>query len=299
MDPARIGQVLVPHPSPEAAIDDALFGLGWHPAGHTRLTRSWARPGGFPAVVAHADPVTGLRWVDCRDVPPHGRAALLSALPSIQPADVLEWLSSPSSETQLRGIQTAHRMNFKEMRPRLQALSESEGIVADAAFEVLEFWASDAEGQQRAMLALSALILESRPVIAELAEGDFERFVPDEAAARAVFAPAVAAAAAEAYDAFWEQQPDEPLEVAGDLEVHAATGAMFRDDGPWMKSVAQGFRGIAGALRPEVTWLSWRWSDVGARWDGLVFVEGQWRWFPKPYRVLRTVLQRMWDGVAH
>ena len=39
-----------------------------------------------------------------------------------------------------------------------------------------------------------------------------------------------------------------------------------------------------------MTWWRWKFTkpgeDLGMAYDGLVFVNGHWAWFPKPYRAI-------------
>jgi hypothetical protein len=69
---------------------------------------------------------------------------------------------------------------------------------------------------------------------------------------------------------------------------------MLRRPGDPLRPFPQGFAGVAGALLPERVWVVWRWASTGSTFDGLVWTGEAWRWFPKPYRVLRPVLEALW-----
>ena len=51
-----------------------------------------------------------------------------------------------------------------------------------------------------------------------------------------------------------------------------------------------GFRAITDQLIPFVPWIVWRFAapnePVGRAFNGLVYVNDRWAWFPKPWRAL-------------
>ncbi len=271
--------------------------LGWVDSGDTALTSAWVRPGGFPAVVLHRDPTGDLWWLDVGDVAPAGRAALASALGALGPAEVRRWLDHQDETVRWRGVGAVGQLDARELAPRLQELALGDGMVPSAAQALLDRWKHDDVMRGQAILSMATLAGVARPVIASLASGAIDAVIPTPDDAAAVFVEAVAPRAAEAYARWWEVQRSKARPTGGpELQVDVVTGGLMRRDGPWMRPLAQGFRGVAGALRPEVSWVSWRWSSTGSSFDGLVFVNERWCWYPKPYRVLRPVLAAMWDG---
>jgi hypothetical protein len=290
MSPAEIlpNLVLVDPP------DSGLRSLGWVP-GPEPLVRSWVRPGGFPALLEHHDPVTALRWLEVQDVHPQGRAEILASVRTLPDSELVGWLTHRDPAVRLRAVQAAGLMEARSLSSRLALLRlDPSPLVVRAAEEQLRRWQAEDEARQKALLATAALVTVARPVVAQLMRGEILGVLPEPGDAALVFAPAVAPGAAEAYTRFWEEQKGRvrPISDRGEPDIYAVSGGMMRKDGPWMRPVAQGMRGVAGALRPEVVWLSWR--GEGSSWDGLVFVGGRWRWYPKPYRVLKTLLQRLW-----
>jgi hypothetical protein len=292
MSPREIPPVLVladPHPA-----DTSLRALGWM-AGAEPIARSWVRPGGFPALLEHHDPVTDLRWLEVQDVHPEGRAEIAASVRTIPSPDLLAWLAHADPAVRLRGIQAAGLAEARSLSSRLALLQlDPSPLVVRAAGEQLRRWQAEDEARPKALLAMAALANLARPVVAQLARGELTGVLPEPGDAALVFAPAVAPGAAEAYVRFWEEQKGRvrPVGDRGEPDIYAVTAGMMHKDGPWMQPLAQGMRGVAGALRPEVAWLSWRWA--GSSGDGLVFVGDRWRWYPKPYRVLKTLLQRLW-----
>lgn len=52
-----------------------------------------------------------------------------------------------------------------------------------------------------------------------------------------------------------------------------------------------GYKRLAGSLKPTMTWYAFKFVEpgktVGMAFDGLVYVNGHWRMFPKPFRLLK------------
>jgi hypothetical protein len=50
------------------------------------------------------------------------------------------------------------------------------------------------------------------------------------------------------------------------------------------------------AAQPDRIWLVWRYLEAGqaagVRYDGVTRLDDRWGWFPKPYRVVGTILRR-------
>jgi hypothetical protein len=106
-----------------------------------------------------------------------------------------------------------------------------------------------------------------------------------------VFAAEVAQPLAEAYDQLWKRPPRvSPGPARRDLRVHACPASLFGADNPFARRFPTGYQSIAPALNPDRVWLAWRYSapgrDTGLAFDGLVFVRGNWVWFPKPFDVI-------------
>jgi hypothetical protein len=51
-----------------------------------------------------------------------------------------------------------------------------------------------------------------------------------------------------------------------------------------------GYQKVGEWLKPGVTWWRWKYTkpgeELGMAFDGLVFVNGHWAWFPRPWRAL-------------
>lgn len=74
------------------------------------------------------------------------------------------------------------------------------------------------------------------------------------------------------------------------LRIVVATAGMLLPDAPMAKAFPASWAGIADRLRPERAWVAWSYEPVsggrGADYDGLVWLDDRWVWFPSPGRVL-------------
>lgn len=112
---------------------------------------------------------------------------------------------------------------------------------------------------------------------------------PDDYAA--VFAPAVALRARGGYQSFWLQSPrPAPRSGQTEIRVFAAPASMLTDDNELSRRFPGGYRRIAHLLDPHRIWLAWKFlapgASMGMAYDGLVWLDGRFAWFPKPWRVI-------------
>ena len=112
------------------------------------------------------------------------------------------------------------------------------------------------------------------------------------------FVPRVAEAARAAYAPVWADEldlrrPDEDQTV---IRCELAPAGLFTHENPLSRAFPGGYRGIAELLDPERVWVCWKClrpgETAGMAYDGLVWLDDHWAWFPKPYRVLRDLVER-------
>lgn len=147
--------------------------------------------------------------------------------------------------------------------------------------------AADATAEARALLEAfvkpgadpAALTAKLRP-----AKADYD----------AVFVPEAAAQLRAAYDPAWDAgglvvkgKPDQTAVL-----VWSATSEQLKAWAPAARDrFPGGYQGVARHLRPGVTLYAFKFvrpgESLGMAYDGLVKVDGRWRIFPKPFRVLR------------
>jgi hypothetical protein len=108
-----------------------------------------------------------------------------------------------------------------------------------------------------------------------------------------VFSSATVDRARKAYESFWSR----PVELERsssqqtDVLVFAAPAGMLRGPNDLSRNFPAGYQAIAKELKPERVWLAWKYvkpgETSGMAYDGLVWIDDHWAWFPRPYRVLR------------
>ena len=139
--------------------------------------------------------------------------------------------------------------------------------------EAWELLARFLSGTPAETLALT-LTLEPR-------ESDYERVFLGDAAARA----------REGYRGLWSS-PVAPLPREGQttIMVTAAPAAELQLGTERSLAFPGGYRKVAHHLAPDLVWVTWKYTrpgdHIGMAWDGLVWVDDHWAWFPKAWRVL-------------
>jgi hypothetical protein len=118
-----------------------------------------------------------------------------------------------------------------------------------------------------------------------------------------VFAPELAAIAETAFAARWPEAGELPVPGPGSrLDIHAAPAGLLLDDNALSRHFPGGYRRLAPHLQPQRVWVAWkvleRGASAGIAYDGLVWIDDHWAWFPKPFRVLREVLDALAPGLA-
>ena len=109
-----------------------------------------------------------------------------------------------------------------------------------------------------------------------------------------VFEPAYAAVAQQAYEQIWEHANPIPKPNRGqnELLLAAARSDTIRDAGA-PSSFPGGFRRIGHTMLPGRVWICWKFVAPGKRlgmaFDGLVWLDDHWAWFPKCWRVLGNI----------
>ena len=106
-----------------------------------------------------------------------------------------------------------------------------------------------------------------------------------------VFVPEVVEKARQGYQEVWEEFPF-PQAKPGQTEILVALGKAEELLSP--SGIGEifpgGYRQIAHYLLPDKIWLTWKYvkpgESSGMSYDGLVWLEERFAWFPKPWRIL-------------
>jgi hypothetical protein len=261
------------------------------------------------------NPVCRLRVLELGDgVDPSMRAAL----PLADAADVESWLEADDERTLLRGVLAARLVPDPRHAPRLEALRDhpraaialaaaraseelraSGSARADAAARATDEAANDADASpvaREAALAIAEVLEDAvRPLLEALThDGDgsiLASLRPRPEDYERAFIPEVADRARAAYESIWaDPAPLPSIESGSRIESYVAPAGMLASDNELSRHFPGGYRAIAHLLDPHRVWVRWKYvqpgESAGRSFDGLVWLDDHWAWFPKPYRAL-------------
>lgn len=107
--------------------------------------------------------------------------------------------------------------------------------------------------------------------------------------------PARIAAIEHAYLSLWAKDPPRVRANAPavTLKLHVAPAGMLSADSAAPQAWPVPYSRVAAELEPSRVWVAWSYLPTsGARgtdFDGLVWLDDRWVWFPAPWRVLPRV----------
>jgi hypothetical protein len=107
-----------------------------------------------------------------------------------------------------------------------------------------------------------------------------------------VFVQEAVEVARAAYTRLWSPAPPMqfPSATQSDTLIFVAPAGMLREENELSREFPGGYRAVAAWLHPARVWVAWKYVAPGQRsglaYNGLVWVNGHWAWFPKPYRML-------------
>ncbi len=106
-----------------------------------------------------------------------------------------------------------------------------------------------------------------------------------------VFTAEAVEGARDAYLSLWASpQPLNPPSHQTLVELHVATALELGSGSPTAREFPGGYAQIASLLQPDRLWVCWRFGTPGQSggvlYDGLVWLDDRFAWFPKPWRFL-------------
>lgn len=105
-----------------------------------------------------------------------------------------------------------------------------------------------------------------------------------------VFVHEVADQARQAYEHLWSDPPVLATPTQTEVETFAVQADTFLVENEFSREFPGGYRKIAKLLKPEPVWVRFRFTEpgqsTGVSYDGLVWLDGRWGWFPKPWRYI-------------
>lgn len=228
----------------------------------------------------------------------------IALLPVQNADDVKPWLMSADERTQLRGILAAAHLPRAELLAGVEKLTaHSRASIAQAAQQsagkIRAVLHADNEARATARAAMQILEGQLAPIILALAadaDGSLTAMLrPHEDDYARAFVAEIAAAARAAYEALWSDPPRVSSTPSGSkLNLSIAPAGMLVEDNELSRGFPRGYRSIAPLLDPHRVWVAWKLippgKDAGMSYDGLVWLDDHWAWFPKPYRVLANLV---------
>lgn len=158
---------------------------------------------------------------------------------------------------------------------------------------------TEAETRASALLSIEIIRAQVMPLLKALAhDTDGELIMqikPREEDYTRVFLGVAADVARETYTALWETNPPKMSQIQHPVEVRCfvSPAGMLREDNELSRQFPQGYRAIAHWLNPNRVWIAWKYiktgQSSGQAFNGLVWVDDHWAWFPKPFRALGSV----------
>jgi hypothetical protein len=152
------------------------------------------------------------------------------------------------------------------------------------------------DARQAALAAVAVLRTQVEPILWAIARDTSGAMAsalrPRDGDYALVFTAAAAPAARKAYATVFERagipRPADPGQTR--LVCHLAPAGMLAGDNELSRPFPGGYRAIADQLNPHRVWVRWKFcrpgETAGMAYDGLVWVDDHWAWFPKPYRAL-------------
>ena len=160
--------------------------------------------------------------------------------------------------------------------------------------------APEADARRHALQFVETIRAQVTPVIyALLSHPNREamlRIKPRDEDYEKVFVAEARPAARASYETLWSSNMDlgAPVSPSSRLVIHISPAGMLAGENELSHHFPGGYRGLAKWLQPQRTWVAWKVIEPGKAsgmsYDGLVWCDDHWAWFPKPYRVLQSWL---------
>lgn len=224
-------------------------------------------------------------------------AAPDSDLPVVSAGAMRDWLASRDERTLLRGLLAAALSDDLTLAPLVQQhCQHPRQAIAHAAENALQRLlgdkpaASDDNARGGALLAIALLKEQLQPLLQALQhdrDGSLAAALkPCAADFLLAFTPEAAIAASAAY----ASAPPARVQAEGELQIALAPAGMLGDANALSRQFPSGYQAVAHLLAPQRIWACWQYVRRGERkgmaYDGLVWLDDRWVWFPKPYRAL-------------
>jgi len=156
-----------------------------------------------------------------------------------------------------------------------------------------------------ALVAAEAVKHAARPMLEALRGGGAARRIaalcPRSEDYAKVFTEDAVEIARVAFTRFWDVPPPfrAPDHTQTELSLWVSPAGMLGEPNLLSRQFPTGYRGLARWLNPHRVWLAWRFAKPGEigglTYDGLVWCDDHWAWFPRPYLVLADLSAKVVD----
>jgi hypothetical protein len=302
-DPFTLPQSLILTPDHAfGTVRKTLVGLGFvetttpdRRADDPPASAQFAHPSGLPSALYTRHGPTGLGMLHLATVPPRLRGRIAEALPWITPSRLVELFRSDDPRLQLYGLWAARQDERTELVHDIRTLAAgASGHVRKEAETIAEELSALARTQLETLAGMQLIAAAALPLIAEFRDGDVLRaHLPSEADCALLFEPQIASDVARALESHAWPRGGVEAQPAGVGDVFAGPAGLLRWPNPVSDRFPRGYRTIAGWMKPARIWLGWTGelaSGGTLRFDGLVFAEGRWIFFPRPWRIVTPLL---------
>jgi hypothetical protein len=167
----------------------------------------------------------------------------------------------------------------------------------------LSQWEQAKPWDARTFALASAAIIKAQlvPLLAALRDdrsGELARLlIPRPEDYPLVFIGDAAPAARQVYERLWSDPANlwrGPSPEQREILCYVAPAGMLAYQNELSRPFPGGYQAVAGFLEPSRVWVAWKYvaqgQTSGLAYNGLVWVNEHWAWFPKPYRYLRDFI---------
>jgi len=155
---------------------------------------------------------------------------------------------------------------------------------------------SEQAARLNALQSIELIKTQVMPILEALATDRTQEvtrlLIPQDADYEKVFVGRAVSAAHEAYTTLWSAPLDltYPTAEQSSVRCFVAPAGMLGEENELSHEFPGGYRKLARWLNPHNVWVRWKYvrpgETSGLAYDGLVWCEDHWAWFPKPYRLL-------------
>ncbi|MFD7812795.1 hypothetical protein ACFV6E_07580 [Streptomyces sp. NPDC059785] len=200
------------------------------------------------------------------------------------------------TEQENRTVRALRRTSYAVFETALQRQGDPGADPSLATAQDATAEEHDAVGSHlRAGISMAALYAQLEPILRTVAMdrtgAALRELRPRQADYAAVFVRETAEPARQRYERMWDAGIGFRHPVGRTrIRIHFAPAGALADDNAMSRPFPGGYRSVAHLLLPARVWSAWQYhssgNSSGISYDGLVWCDDHWSFFPKPYRAL-------------